>query len=84
VTVDLPVSGPAEPLQVVEEERVVRRSAVHEAVGDDGAGVADRHADGVLRLLQDQQVGLVVADQELEKKDFKFMHFIAVCKNEDS
>jgi hypothetical protein len=46
--------------------------------------VADRHADGVLRLLQDQQVGLVVADQELEKKDLKFMHFIAVCKNEDS
>ena len=43
------------------------RSAVHEAVGDDRPGVADGHADGVLRLLQDQRVGLVVADQELEK-----------------
>ena len=45
------------------------RSAVHEAVGDDRAGVADGHADGVLRLLQDQMVGLVVADQELCKKE---------------
>ena len=43
-------------------------AAVHEPVGDDSAGVADGHADGVLRLLQDQQVGLVVPAQKLEWK----------------
>ncbi len=41
-------------------------AAVHEPVGDDSASVANRDTDGVLRLLQDQQVGLVVADQKLK------------------
>jgi hypothetical protein len=63
----LPVGSPAEPLQVVEQEWVVGRSAMHVAVGDDSAGVADRNANSVFRLLQDQQVGLIVANQKLEK-----------------
>lgn len=42
-------------------------ATVHEAVGNDSPGVADGHPDGVFRLLQDQQVGLVIADQELKR-----------------
>ena len=43
-------------------------AAVHEAVGNDCARVADGHSDSVLGLLEDQQVGLVVADQELKRE----------------
>jgi len=46
----------------------VSGATVHEAVGDDSAGVADGHPDGVFRLFQDQQVGLVVPDQELKRR----------------
>ena len=43
------------------------RSAMHVAVGNDRAGVTNRDTNGVFRLLQDQQVGLIVANQELER-----------------
>ena len=64
----LPVSSPAQPLQVVKKEGVMGSAAVHEAVGNDCARVADGHSDSVLGLLEDQQVGLVVADQELKRE----------------
>jgi len=63
----LPVGSSAEPLKVVEQEGVMGRSAMHVAVGNYRACVADGDADSVFRLLQDQQIGLIVADQELEK-----------------
>lgn len=61
-----PVGGPGQPLEVVAQELVAGGAAVHERVGDDGGGVADRVADRLLGLLEDEHVGVVVADEELQ------------------
>jgi hypothetical protein len=50
-------------------EELVRRSAtVHESIGNHSSRMTDGYADRVLCLLQDQQVTLVVADEELKVK----------------
>ena len=51
---------------MVPEELIWCGSAVHQSVSNHRSRVTDWNADGVFRLLQDQHVTLVVADQELQ------------------
>lgn len=61
-----PVRRSRQPLQVVAQELIAGRAAVHERIRDDGRRVADRHANGLLGGAQYLQVGMVAADQELQ------------------
>ncbi len=63
-----PVVGTTQPVQVVAEKQIRSRAAVHEPVGNDGRGVADRHAHLFLGVLQNVQVCVVAPDEELEVK----------------
>src|SRR5262249_1265695 len=54
------------PLQVVPQKLVAGGTAVHEGVGDEGGRVAHGDADGLLGLLENEHVGVVAANQELE------------------
>ena len=51
---------------MIPEELVWRGPTVHQSVGYDRGRVAHRDSDRVFRLLQDEHVALVVADQELQ------------------
>lgn len=41
---------------------------MHEAVGYDGGGMTNTDTDCLLRLFQDEEVGMIRADQELQVK----------------
>jgi hypothetical protein len=51
---------------VIPEELVRRGATVHESIGNHSGRMTDGYADRILCLLQDQQVTLVVADEELK------------------
>ncbi len=63
-----PVDGLAQPLQVVTEELVVRRAGVHEGVAKGDGSVEDgvTSLQAVAHLVENAQVGVIIAVEELE------------------
>ena len=60
-----PVGGTRQPVEVVAQELIARRAAVHERVADDGGRVTNGVAHGVLDRLEHEHVRVVVLDEEL-------------------